>query len=219
VKYSLSTPQNRRKAEQDFLWSDHAFLRAGFQNAHKVFPQVWRSSQPSPTQLAGWKDRGVRSVISLRGDTDASFTVLEKEACANLGLSLHFLTTRSRAAPTRDWFVQARALFEQVAYPALLHCKSGADRAGMASVFYLHVMRGLDLDDALRHLDLSYLHLSTGPTGILDFFWKEWAEARDAGAGDFWVWLENDYCPDDLKARFRPKPVGTWLTEQILRSE
>jgi protein tyrosine phosphatase (PTP) superfamily phosphohydrolase (DUF442 family) len=219
VKYSLSTPDCRRIAERDFFWRDHAFLRVRFQNAHQICPHVWRSNQPSPSQLADWKLRGIKSVINLRGDTDASFTVLEKDACAGLGLSLHFLATRSRGAPTQDWFIQARGLFDQIVYPALLHCKSGADRAGMLSVFYLHVIRGLDLDEAMRHLDLKYLHLCTGPTGILDFFWQEWRRAQVAGADDFWFWLDSGYCPEDLTAQFRPKPVATWLTEKVLRRE
>jgi protein tyrosine phosphatase (PTP) superfamily phosphohydrolase (DUF442 family) len=219
MRYDLSTPMGRWQAEQSFLWTDHAFLRAGFQNAHKVSDRMWRSNQPSPSQLDSWKARGIRTVINLRGDTDASFTVLEKEACARLGLDLVFLPTRSRAAPCKQMLSQARAMFEQIAYPALLHCKSGADRAGMMSVFYLHAIEGAPLDDARRHLDLRYLHLGGGPTGILDFFWDQWAKAQDDGWECFWAWLEQAYCPVDLKARFTPKPVATWLTDQILRSE
>jgi protein tyrosine/serine phosphatase len=219
VRFDLKCPTQRRRAEQDLLWSDHGFLRAVFQNADQVAEGVWRSNQPSPAQLETWKARGIRTVINLRGDSDASFNVLEKDACARLGLDLVFLQTRSRAAPCKSLLQTARKTFETIAYPALIHCKSGADRAGMMSVFYSHVIAGEPLDKALRHLSLRYLHLNTGPTGILDHFWQSWAQAKAEGWSDFWTWVDRAYCPDALKAGFIPKPVGAWITDRVLRSE
>jgi hypothetical protein len=89
----------------------------------------------------------------------------------------------------------------------------------MMSVFYSHVIAGLPLEDARRHLSLRYLHLNTGPTGILDHFWDAWGQAGQAGCQDFWEWVDRAYCPQALQAGFRPKPAGAWITDKLLRSE
>ncbi|MCA3698062.1 MAG: protein tyrosine phosphatase, partial [Aquidulcibacter sp.] len=95
-KFDLTTPERRKAAERDYWWNDHAFLRARFQNKYQISPRMWRTNQPSPKQLAEWKDFGIKTIVNLRGDTDASFTVLEKEACEQLGLNLVFLHSESR---------------------------------------------------------------------------------------------------------------------------
>jgi protein tyrosine/serine phosphatase len=216
--FDLSTPQGRKAAEADFWWADHAFLRARFQNAHKISPRMWRSNQPSPSQLEVWKDKGVRTIVNLRGDNEASYTVLEKEACARLGLDLVFLPTESRGGPHPDRLLKAKAAFETMAYPALMHCKSGADRAGSMSVFFLHLFEGVPIEVARRQLALEYLHVSAGKTGILGFFWDEWAKAQAEGH-EFWHWLANVYDRDDLKRRFKPTALGAWITDALLKRE
>jgi protein tyrosine/serine phosphatase len=218
--FDLDTKDGYKAAWRDYWWNDHAFLRARFQNAHQISPRMWRTNQPSPDQLKVWRDEhGVRTIINLRGDTPASFTVLEKRACAELGLDLHFLKIESRGAPDPELLKQAREVFGRIQYPALLHCKSGADRAGVMSVFYLYCIEGVPLEVARQQLSNKYLHVSAGKTGILGFFWDEFARAHAATGVDFWTWLDRDYDRDDLKARFKPTPVGSWLVDRVLGRE
>lgn len=216
--FDLSTPEGRRRAWWDFMLRDHAFLRARFQNKRQISERMWVSNQPSPRQLADWAALGIRTVVNLRGDTPTSFTVLEKDACARLGLDLVFLPTESRGAPKVDRLLNARAAFETMAYPALMHCKSGADRAGFMAVFYLHVIEGRPLEQALGQLSLDYLHVKAGKTGILDAFWDQWAAAKAKG-GDFWTWLQTDYDEAALKRDFRPTAAGQFLVDVVLRRE
>jgi protein tyrosine/serine phosphatase len=222
-RFDLTTQAGRRRAERDFWWADHAFLRARFQNAHQISPRMWRSNQPSPAQLAVWRDQhGIRTVVNLRGDNQASYTVLEKDACARLGLDLVFLPTESRGGPHVDRLQRAREAFETMAYPALMHCKSGADRAGSMSVFYLHLIEGVPIATARQQLAARYLHVEAGKTGILGYFWDEWARAQPdvlAHGRTFWDWLESDYDRDALKARFKPTAIGSWLSDTLLRRE
>jgi protein tyrosine/serine phosphatase len=218
--YDLTTEAGRKAAWRDYWWNDHAFLRERFQNAHQISPRLWRTNQPSPDQLRRWRDEhGVRTIINLRGDTPASFTALEKQACVDLGLDLHFLKIESRGAPDPALLKEARDVFGRIAYPALLHCKSGADRAGLMSVFFLYCIEGVPLAEARKQLSNKYLHVSAGKTGILGFFWDEFARAHTATGIDFWTWLDTDYDRDDLKARFRPTPVGDWLVDRVLGRE
>ncbi len=72
-------------------------------NAHWLGPDLVRTNQPSPRQLAYWKSQGVRTVINLRGsERDEAWFALEKDACARLGLTLISAPLNSRDPPQRD---------------------------------------------------------------------------------------------------------------------
>ena len=44
--------------------------------------------------------------------------------------------------------------------PLLIHCRSGADRTGLASVIYQAVIKGMDEDRAESQLSLRFGHFS-----------------------------------------------------------
>jgi len=220
AKFDLSTPGGRAKAYADYLWNDHAYLRLGFQNAHWISDELVRTNQPWPHQLAAWKARGVRTVVNLRGGFDASFHALEKDACERLGLTMVDFTITSREVPSRARVHGAKALFETIAYPALMHCKSGADRAGIMSVFYMHFRRGRTIREALDQLHLRYLHVKQGKTGVLDYTFERYlAEGEPAGLS-FLEWVDSPaYDEAGIKADFRAGMLGALLTERLLRRE
>ena len=78
-KFDLTTPGGRTRTYLDYLWNDLAYLRASFTNAHWVSPELVRTNQPWPHQLAYWKRQGVETIVNLRGGFDASFHALEKD--------------------------------------------------------------------------------------------------------------------------------------------
>jgi len=219
-KFDLSTPEGRKHALRDYMWNDHAFLRLRFQNAHWISEELVRTNQPSPEQLAGWKARGIKTIINLRGGFDGSFHVLEKAACEELGLTLVDFTITSREVPSRARVLGARDLFESIEYPALMHCKSGADRAGIMSVFYMHFRKGKTIREALDQLHLRYLHMKAGKTGVLDYTFERYlAEGEPAGLS-FIEWVESPaYDPDAIKADFRSQWWGNLFTERLLKRE
>ena len=218
--FDLSTPEGRKRALRDYMWNDHAFLRLRFQNAHWISEELVRTNQPSPEQLAGWKARGIKTIINLRGGFDGSFYALEKEACEQLGLTLVDFTIPSREVPSRARVLGARDLFQTVEYPALMHCKSGADRAGIMSVFYMHFRKGKPIREAMDQLHLRYLHVKAGKTGVLDYTFERYlAEGEPAGLS-FIEWVESPaYDPDAIKADFRAQWWGNMLTERWLKRE
>lgn len=218
--HDLSHKAGRRRAYLDYLWNDHAYLRLRFSNAHWVSPELVRTNQPWPFQLKAWRDRGIRTVINLRGGFDASFYALEKEACERLGLNLVDFTITSREAPSKARVRGAKTLFETIEYPALMHCKSGADRAGIMSVLYRHFRLGEPISVAMDQLHIRYLHVKAGKTGVLDYVFERYlADVEPKGIG-FLEWVESDaYDPDQLKAEFRAAWWGTALTERVLRRE
>jgi protein tyrosine/serine phosphatase len=219
-KFDLTTPAGRLRTTADHLWNDHAYLRLGFSNAHWISDELVRTNQPWPFQLRAWADRGIKTVINLRGGFDASFRALEVEACARLGLELVDFVIASRDVPTRAQVLGARDLFERVRYPALMHCKSGADRAGVMAVFYKHLRQGQSIRQAMSQLSPRFLHVRAGLTGVLDYVFERYlAEGEPAGL-TFVQWVERpEYDPVAMKAEFKAGWWGTLLTDRLLRRE
>ncbi len=218
--FDLSTPKGRRSTYLNYLWNDHAYLRLKFQNAHWVSPELVRTNQPWPFQLKAWRDAGIKTIINLRGGFDASFYALEKEACAELGLTLVDFTVTSREVPSRAQVLGAKALFETIQYPALMHCKSGADRAGVMSVLYAHFRLGQPIREAVDQLSLRYLHVRAGKTGVLDYTFERYLEDAEPKGLSFTDWVNSEaYDPPKMKADFRAKWWGALLTEQLIRRE
>ena len=218
--FDLTTSRGRFRTYLDYLWKDHAYLRVRFTNAHWISDELVRTNQPWPFQLAEWKRRGVKTVINLRGGFDASFHALEKDACERLGLRMVDFTITSREVPSRARVLGAKQLFETIEYPALMHCKSGADRAGIMSVFYRHFRQGVPIRKALEQLSLKYLHVKAGKTGVLDYTFERYlAEGEPAGLS-FLEWVESPaYDPAAIKADFRSQMWGRLLTEGVLKRE
>lgn len=217
----LSTPAGRFGAYLDLLWKDHAWLRLGFQNAHWVSHELIRTNQPWPFQLRWWKARGVRTVINLRGGGyPTSFYLLEKDACSRLGLNLEDFAIASREAPTRDQVLGARDLFDRIEYPAIMHCKSGADRAGIMSVLYAHHRLGLPLREAMQELGLRTLHVKQGQVGVLGYTFERYFADGEPRGLSFFEWVsEPDYDPKQIRADFKAGGLGSLVTERLLRRE
>jgi protein tyrosine/serine phosphatase len=218
--FDLSRPLGRLSTYLNYLWNDHAYLRVGFQNAHWISPELVRANQPWPFQLKRWRDRGIKTVINLRGGFDASFYALEKDACARLGLTLVDFTVTSREVPSRAQVLGAKAMFESIEYPALMHCKSGADRAGIMSVLYAHFRLGQPIRQAMNGLSLRYLHVKQGKTGVLDYVFERYLAEGEPKGLSFIDWVQSPaYDPVKIKADFRAAWWGTLLTERLARRE
>ena len=219
-KFDLTSPGGRVKTYLDYLWNDHAYLRLGFTNAHWISDELVRANQPWPHQLADYKRQGIKTIVNLRGGFDASFHALEKDACERLGLELVDFTITSREVPSRDRVLGAKRLFETLQYPAMMHCKSGADRAGIMSVFYMHFRQGKLIAEALAQLSLRYLHVKQGKTGVLDYTFERYLAQGEPAGMSFLEWVESPmYDPAGIKADFRAGMLGSVLTEKLLRRE
>jgi len=199
----LTEPSGRKRARREMIWGDHGFLRARFSNLHKLSDEMWRANQPSPRQIAAHKaERGIRTIINLRGVSTRGYYLLENEACAAHGIELIDYQVFSRDTPTRETVLGVRELFEELEYPALMHCKSGADRAGLMAVLYLIARKSLPVSEAIEQLSFRYLHVKQGKTGMLDAFFQA---ALDAGADQpdaFFRWTTEDYDRMAVKRAF-----------------
>lgn len=220
ARFDLTTLPGRFKTHWDYFWKDHAFLRTAFTNAHWIGPDLVRANQPSPSQLAWWKRRGIRTVVNLRGARDESYYALEADACRRLGLTLIDAPLDSRDAPTAERVRRAREIFRTIEYPALIHCKSGADRAGLMAVLYRHFHLGEPIAEARRELGKRTMHHREGMTGVLDHVFDVYERDIAASGVSFADWIDGPaYDPRALKADFKASWWGTLLTERLLKRE
>ncbi|VAV88565.1 Protein tyrosine phosphatase [hydrothermal vent metagenome] len=198
----LSTPENRRRARIYNLWFDHAVLRSFWTNMHVVAPGVYRSNQPTHARFIKLKAMGIRSIVNLRGDGGAAHYLVEEESCQQLGLSLINVAMQARLAPARADIDALIRAFRAAEKPFVMHCKSGADRAGFASVIYLLVIEGRPLAEARKMLGLRFLHLKWSRAGILDFILDQY-EAHHTDTGiSFKDWIATDYDSKTLQAEY-----------------
>lgn len=216
--HDLSQPANRRKAILDMMVFDHGFLRIAWRNLHELAPGVWRSNQPSPTQIENLAHRGVRTIINLRGVSTWGSYALEKQTCERLGIALIDARLYSRMPPTAQEVERLLEVFETAERPLLMHCKSGADRAGLGAALYM-LWAGHPAEDAAKQLSLRYLHIKHAKTGMLDTFIDAFAVAhRDKGIG-FREWLHTDYDKAAMIEAYHANRAGNVLVDRILNRE
>jgi len=202
----------------ELIFKDHGFLRILWHNQHQIAPGMWRSNQPAPSRIRKAAGDGIRTIINLRGPRDDGGWRLEAEACETAGITLLDFTARSRAAPDKAMLHAARDLFAEAQLPALMHCKSGADRAGLMSALYLLIVEGRPAREAAGQLALKYGHVKQAKTGLLDAFFAAYYPYEDEGMA-FFDWVDNVYDPEELTRQFKARSWAVRLTDSILRRE
>jgi protein tyrosine/serine phosphatase len=214
-------PLGSRGDEIRALWAslvgDHTLLRLFFLNSHAVDDRVRRGAQPLPHQIDALAREGFRTIVDLRATFDNASYTLEKEACARNGLELVHFRVMSRAAPNVQMILDARTLFEQIEYPAFIHCKSGADRAGLMSALYLIFVRGAPVEEAAKQLSLRFGHIRHAKPGILSAFFRSYLES--GSARDFEGWLREEYDPQELIRNFSTRRFASLMGDVILARE
>lgn len=225
-KEDLATGPGRARAWRELMLDDHHVLRLVYRNVHEIDPgRMWRSYQPSPRDLAAWKKKGIKTVVNLRGRSPAAHCLLEEEACDALGLAFVPFQVYSRDAPSKELLHGAHDLFGAIEYPAIMHCKSGADRVGLMSALYMFFIRKSPFAEAMDQLSWRYGHVRAGKTGVLDHalgafpVWAREAGRSSSSIDDFFEWVDAVYDPAAAKRDFIASWWGALLTERILRRE
>jgi len=208
----ISTPKARRAAKWHFYLSDHGFLRGLWTNQYEIAPGVWRSNQPSPARLQKLADMGIKTILNLRGQDKFSFYLFERESCAKLGITLIDLKIYARNLVPRDRYLELFDIFDRLEKPFLLHCKSGADRAGLASALWLLDQEGASVAQARTMLSLKYAHLKRTKTGLMDHVLDCYEADTAENPMPIRQWFAEVYDHNALIASFYakmgwPKPV------------
>jgi hypothetical protein len=98
-----------------------------------------------------------------------------------------------------------------------MHCKSGADRAGLASGLSI-LFEGGTSAQALRQLSWKFGHFSRARTGILDAFFALYAQEAE-GRVAFVEWVTQNYDEIGLKQAFRADRMASFVTDTVLKRE
>ncbi|TCZ53199.1 protein tyrosine phosphatase [Roseicella aquatilis] len=203
------------------LFVDHALLRLPWRNWGVVESgRLYRSNHPLPWQLRDAARRlGLRTVINLRGErTQCGSDRLGRATAAELGLVHVDAPFESRGAPHRDRILRLAEILKTVPEPILIHCKSGADRTGLAAGLWL-LLQGRPVEEAMAQLSLRHGHIRQGKTGILDAFFERYAAATRDRPKPFLDWLREEYDEVALRREFASKPWADRLVDGILRRE
>lgn len=156
------------------LWVFHTAL---FENNRGVVDPglVFRSAQPGEEFRQFIREKGLRSVLNLRGGTeyDPWYT---SEVCQahEEHVAYHDLVLSPIRRPSRRQLLALIDILERCEYPLLIHCKWGSDRTGMASALYLMQIKGMAPHEALRSFSLSHLHIPLGGPGNLHTLFYEY---------------------------------------------
>jgi hypothetical protein len=193
------------------------FRRPWFQaNVGIVEPnRVFRSAQPS-SQLEAWiRDYQVKSILNLRGGSSADWWYdAETRTALAHGVSFYDLPLAATRRPTRRDLLLLIDVLMRCPYPLWIHCKSGADRTGLASALYLMMQRAQPPERAERAFSLEYGHIPYFGTEHLHEPLDEYAgwlkDRKLAHSPDrFRSWVLNDYRAPDAHVEpraLRPGP-------------
>jgi protein tyrosine/serine phosphatase len=218
-KGDLVTAKGRTVAWIDSLFIDHAVFRLVWSNLHEVVPgRIYRCNHPTPMRLRRMTRRlGLRTLLNLRGQTRSGSDALSREAAGALGLTFHDIALESRGAPQRDRIIRLHGIYTAMQTPAIMHCKSGADRAGLAAGLMV-LFAGGTAAEALRQLSWRFGHIRQARTGILDAFFLRY-QREGEGRKSFLDWVQQDYDEAALRKDFRANGLASFINDWVLAHE
>ncbi|MEX6507081.1 tyrosine-protein phosphatase [Jiella sp. M17.18] len=157
-------------------------------NIHVVEPGELYRSATLPTERLDrlMAEKGIRTIVNLRGGNGDAWWKAERAVAEKHGadfVSFHLSADRQ---PTPETMRQLAFILKNAPKPILVHCKAGADRAGLASAIYELAVDGDPAVDADKQLSFRYGHFPWlgSKTGAMDrafdAFDQDYA-ARQAG--------------------------------------
>jgi protein tyrosine phosphatase (PTP) superfamily phosphohydrolase (DUF442 family) len=137
---------------------------------------VYRSAQPGRAELeTAARQHGVKSVLNLRGKNPGSPWYEEEVAASReLGIAHFDYGISARRFVSGQQIAEILDIVRQAPKPLLIHCKSGADRAGLVAALYRYAEAGATAEQADGELSLVYGHFPylTSRSGAMDeSFW------------------------------------------------
>lgn len=141
---------------------------------------------------------GLRTLINLRGyDQSSDWYAAETAVARAAGVAHHDVHLSARSLPRPREVARLLDLYRSAERPILVHCESGADRAGEASALYAIEYMGQSPEQALEMLTLRYRHLALARPAKREFIGRYRGEA--------WVRHAYDPCGPDWEDSQRPE--------------
>ncbi|PUB16274.1 fused DSP-PTPase phosphatase/NAD kinase-like protein [Yoonia sediminilitoris] len=203
--HDITDPVERKRSVQHVRWLDHGILRVFWHNVAEFAPGAYRSNHPDHKRLSGFHKQGIKTVLNLRGEQLQPHYLFEEESCKQLGLTLVNVKMAARKAPSVDALVRLMDAFDTIEHPFVVHCKSGADRTGLAATLYLMLQEGQPIEVARKQLSFRFLHIRRTETGILDHFLDVYAARNATSPIPVDQWIKEEYDRAALIKSFRHK--------------
>lgn len=155
-------------------------------NIHVVEPGLlYRSATLSADRMQRLIDEtGVRTIVTLRGGEGREWFENQREVATRNGVEFVALPLSATEIPSNEDLENLVFLLEQAPRPILVHCKAGADRAGLAAAIFQHAILGKSEDEARGQLSFAYGHFpwfgsQTAAMGYaFDRFVDDWRDAQ-----------------------------------------
>lgn len=157
-------------------------------NFHAVENHVlYRSAQPDKAELASYaRQYGLKAVLNLRGaHPGTDWYDREVAASRALGLQHYDYPLSAKRFVTSRQIADLLQIIGDAPKPLLIHCQSGADRAGLVAALFRYAVTDATAAEADRQLSLVYGHFPylTSRSGAMDdSFWAFVAMRREAAA-------------------------------------
>ena len=175
----------RKSAIKHAYWMDQEALRQFYHNDYEI------------------DERGIKTIINFRGETNQGAYFLEKEACKKNNINLIDFRLFATKLPSKEVLIDLESVFKSIKSPFLMHCKSGSDRAGLGAALYFIYILKAPIEVAQKQLSLRYLHLGGWTAGILDYMLMQYRLAFHRTGIKFKEWLVTEYEIDDLTNGFK----------------
>jgi len=136
-------------------------------NFHTIVSgEAYRSGQMEAEQLSRViQEYGIKSIINLRGTTDAPALYQgEMETAKRLGAQHYDFSlsaTNEITVPQMDEIIRT---LREAPKPVLIHCQAGSDRTGLISALYCLTLKGETPAQADRQLSVWYGHVPQIPS-------------------------------------------------------
>jgi hypothetical protein len=196
------------------LAAETAMVTMG-KNFHTVLPgKAYRCAQlTGPALEETVHSYGIRTVVNLRGcSVPLDWYWEEARATHRLNVAQEDIAFSARRFPSVHEVRRLIRVFDEAAYPLLLHCKQGADRTGLAAAILLLLQPEIPPDIARRQLSLRYGHVAIDRVALLDTFldlYAGWLEkcGLSHSPAVFRNWVATENFPGDCRCEIEPLAV------------
>ena len=222
MSFNLKTPWGRAIAWLYAMFVEHNFTNLIRFNFHRISDEAFRSSQPTMWQMRRMTRKyGIRTIINLKGANPGSaYWAFEKEQCEKLGIRLVDVQIYSRGFPEAERLQHARRVFEQAEYPIWIHCKAGADRAGIYSTLYQYFRKHIPIEQTDQLRLWPFGHIRHSSAGKIDFYFDAYRDYRkDHPDVELLDWAENVADREKLEREFKPGGLANFVNDVLLKRE
>jgi uncharacterized protein (TIGR01244 family) len=128
-------------------------LLPGVPRSAQLSPEIYRGGQPTPEGLKSISERGIKTIITLRGRDEvmSENQPIEEAYAKNNGIA--FKRYPIPGVPSVRDALQVIALIEAAEKPVLVHCLNGSERTTTILGFYRLRHEGWSIDQVLAEAD------------------------------------------------------------------